>query len=302
MNHFCTITTQSHLYKVHALSDSLSEQNNDFLLHVLVVDSNFDFEYNRCVFTKLSDLKSDPVTQAILKKYKRNSDKLRWSLKPVFLVDLLSIPDIAEAIYLDNDLFFYSDYSFLFNLLQSHSFLLTPHYYKHDPTKNQNWLEANFRVGLFNAGFVGANKRAIKSLIWWAECCAYRCEKNTLRGTFDDQKYLDLIPVMEETAHILKHKGCNVAGWNKELCQRKLIDGEIKIDGINPIVFIHFNHMTIREIVNGNDNLLISFYQEYIKALKKHKPDLTDKGLVFQEPLLDKIKLHIWETITKAGF
>ena len=89
MNHFCTITTQSHLYKVHALSDSLSEQSNDFLLHVLVVDSNFDFEYNHCVFTKLSDLKSDPVTQAILNKYKRNSDKLRWSLKPVFLVNLL---------------------------------------------------------------------------------------------------------------------------------------------------------------------------------------------------------------------
>jgi hypothetical protein len=57
---------------------------------------------------------------------------------------------------------------------------------------------------------------------WWASCCAYRCEKNPIRGTFDDQRYLDLLPVMDERVHILRHKGCNVADWNRQEIPRSM--------------------------------------------------------------------------------
>lgn len=302
MNHFCTITTQSHLYKVHALADSLKEQKHDFSLHVLVVDTNQSFVYANCIFYNLQDLSTNTTTKIILSKYRKKSDKLRWSLKPVFLLQLLEKPGSHKVVYLDNDLFFYSDYSFIFNLLDEHSFLLTPHHYKHDPKKNQNWLEANFRVGLYNAGFIGVNKDATDSLNWWTDCCAYRCEKNSLRGTFDDQKYLDLIPVIQDGAHIIKHKGCNVAGWNMEICRREQHNGITTINGVFPIVFIHYNSMTIREIVKGNDNLLFPFYEKYFSVLKKHKPELKNTDLFAEESLIDNIKLSIWEMITNAGF
>lgn len=300
VNHFCTISTVSHLYKVYALAESLANQKHEFVLHVLVSDSDADFAFANCRFWKLNDFKNEPSAQSIISKYKSNADKLRWSLKPVILKFLVST-EAEQVIYIDNDIFFYSDYQFLFDLLNKHSLLLTPHYYKHNPKKEQNWLEANFRVGLYNAGFVGVNKKAVNTLQWWADCCEYRCEKNSWRGLFDDQKFLDLIPVIDEGAHIVRHKGCNVASWNKDYCERKIIDGELKINGKYPVVFIHFNPFTIREIAMGRDALLLPLYNFYTETLKKYMPDLKTEELQQAEPLSEKLKYYVWKLLTDLG-
>jgi hypothetical protein len=302
MNHFITISTYSHLYKVQALANSLQQAPAAFLLHVLVTDRPAENAFDNCRFYALADVKHMATAIKIIDKYNHNSDKLRWSLKPVMMKYLLTSVDVDKIIYLDNDLFFYSDYSFLFNLLDEHSFLLTPHYYKRNPGKEQNWLEANFRVGLFNAGFVGAHKKAADSLQWWADCCLYRCEKNAVRGLFDDQKYLDLIPVMEPTALILQHQGCNVAGWNSDLCKRETVNGEVLINGKFPIVFIHFNGMTVRQIVSGADAALAPYYQQYVQALKKCNPAFKEAGIYRPFPITDRIKLAIWQLFTQLGW
>lgn len=300
VNHFCTISTVSHLYKVYALAESLANQKQGFVLHVLVSDSDVDFAFANCRFWKLNDFKNESSAQTIISKYKNNPDKLRWSLKPVFLKFLVSA-EAEKVIYIDNDVFFYSDYRFFFDLLSEHSLLLTPHYYKHNPKKEQNWLEANFRVGLYNAGFVGVNRNAVNTLQWWADCCEYRCEKNSWRGLFDDQKYLDLIPVIDEGAHIVRHKGCNVASWNTDYCERKTIDGKLKINGKYPVVFIHFNPFTLREVAEGRDALLLPLYKVYTETLKKHKPDLKAEELQQEEPLLEKLKYYVWKLLTERG-
>jgi hypothetical protein len=301
VNQFCTITTQSHLYKAHALAESLNTQG-DALLNILIVDGHLPPNPNsNCKYWKLSDFGSNATALEIIKKYASNKNKLRWSLKPVFLKHLLQQPEIEKMVYVDNDLFFYSTYEFIFDLLDGYSILLTPHYYKNDPKQEQNWLEANFRVGLYNAGFVAVNKNAQKVLQWWAECCMYRCEKNSFRGLFDDQKYLDLIPVMEERSHVIRHKGCNVAGWNIELCKREVVNNKVMIDGEFPIVFIHFNETTIREILNGKDKLLLSFYLRYVQTLKIYKDDLNESSLLINQPLSDKLKLKVWKIFTELG-
>ena len=296
---FCTITTLSHLYKVYALAESLKNQHHAFLLNVLVIVDNRDFKFDNCRFLKLEDLKRQLSAAEIIHKYKSNKDKLRWSLKPVLMKYLLLQEGTEQLIYLDNDLYFFSDYAFLFELLTKHSFLLTPHHYKNDPKENQNWLEANFRIGLYNAGFVGANKAALSTLQWWADCCLYRCEKNSLRGMFDDQKYLDIIPVIEPTALIVRHKGCNVAGWNTEICKREIIDHRILIDGKFEIVFIHFNENTIREIVKGSDFILFNYYRTYVASLKCYHDDLKKQEIYFDPGLSDRLKLSLWKVLTR---
>ncbi len=302
MNHFCTITTASHWFKVQALTESLKAVNSDFKLHVLCIDEAIKEPQAVFNFYQTKDIKKLPVAESIESKYKSNKDKLRWCMKPVFMHHLLSQSEIDKLIYLDNDLFFYNEYSFLFDLLTKHSFLLTPHHYNNDPNANQNWLEANFRVGLFNAGFVGANKRALNSLNWWAECCNFRCEKNPMRGLFDDQKYLDLIPVMEKNALILHHKGCNVASWNIVKCPREMKSGRVYIDGEFPVVFIHFNNTCIRDIMDGKDPLLKDHLSQYVTTLKKFKPELTEKSLYKKMSRMDRIKYDIWKLATDWGF
>jgi hypothetical protein len=298
MYQFCTITTTSHLYKVYALAESLKNQGHPFVLNVLVIDDDSTFQSADCRFFKLSDISAQHNAAEIIAKHKGNKDKLRWSLKPVLMKYLLLQPAIGQLIYLDNDLFFFSDYQFLFELLGKHRFILTPHYYKNDPNKDQNWLEANFRIGLYNAGFVGANKEAVKTLQWWADCCLYRCEKNSFRGMFDDQKYLDIIPIIEESAYIIRHKGCNVAGWNTEICPRQIVNHKILIDGRFEIVFIHFNENTIREIVSGSDFILFNYYRAYVETLKRYRDNLKKKEFYFEPRLTDRLKLSVWKILT----
>ena len=136
---------------------------------------------------------------------------------------------------------------------------------------------------------------------WWVDCCAYRCEKSAVRGLFDDQKYLDLVPILEETAYIMRHKGCNVAGWNTEVCKREMVNGEVLIDGTYPVVFIHFNDTTIREIANGNDKALMPHYQKYVQSLKRYRPELKEEELIKPQRISDRLKYIVWKLVTDLG-
>ena len=180
-----------------------------------------------------------------------------------------------KVIYVDNDICFFSPADFLFDELDGTSIMLTPHFYPITAYKNQNWLEANYRVGLYNAGFIGATAKGLPALEWWASCCLYNIKQSAWRGLFDDQKYLDLLPVVYEDVKILKHKGCNVAGWNIDMCPRVEVNGQVYIDGKWPIVFIHFTSLTFRNILSGTDMGLSGYLDEYVDSLKKEYPQFS---------------------------
>ncbi len=298
MFHFCTITTSDHLYKTFALFDSLKEQNSEVCFHLLCIDNDVQI-VNRdgLKHYKMSFLSENINTQIIHSKYKADLDKIRWSLKPIFLKSLLK-SGIEKVIYLDNDLYFFSNYNFLFDLLDNYNFLLTPHYFSKDSSKSQNWFEANYRVGLFNAGFIGVHKSATEYLDWWASCCAYRCEKSAFRGMYDDQKYLDLMPVINPDAHIVRHKGCNVADWNRSEVKREIRDGQLYLDGQYPLVFIHFNYTTIGSIHNGAELLLKPYFEKYFENLQKYYPHLERRNMFGPSKLIDRIKYKIWKFFT----
>lgn len=273
MANFCTISTVSHLYKTYALADSLAPFGGT--LHVLLVDgkSNSYIQTPQNIkFFSLDDL-NDEIGKKIISKYKQK-DKLRWALKPVFLIFLLA--KYPKVIYVDNDIFFYNDFSFLFDKLNKKTMLLTPHFYKANPEKNQNWLEANFRVGLYNAGFIGINNNAIPALQWWANCCLYNVKKSYTRGLFDDQKYLDLIPVLFDNIKIIKHRGCNLAGWN----YKNFPSGSEKKKSV--LVFIHFAELSLIEF-SKKENLWHQNYIAYCNSLKKYNPKYSYKRKLFNK-------------------
>lgn len=271
MSHFATITTQSHFFKVFALAESL--KNFAITLHVLVVDGDtFPQEHpSNIKFYKLTDI-PNPLVSQLGKKYK--GDRLRWSLKPVFLINLLAKHE--RVVYVDNDIFFYSNPQFIVNYLEKHSLVLTPHFYRDSPFEEQNWLEANFRVGLFNAGFIGANRHAVTFLTWWANCCLFSVKKAYWRGLFDDQKYLDLAPIKVPDLKILHHRGCNLAGWNDVDLRFEKKDELVYINGVDQLVFIHFAELTMKQFSQKN-HFLNKQFEEYISKLQKFKEAYTFK-------------------------
>lgn len=296
MKHFCTITTIDFLYKTKALHASLQKCCTDFSFHVLVTDSNhLPQSENGIHYYTLAALK-DAIASNIISKYEHHADKLRWSLKPVFLLHLLQ--NFDKVIYTDNDIAFFNNPDFLFEALDQNPILLTPHHYQHSPHKNQNWLEATYTIGLYNAGFVVANTDAKKTLEWWAACCLYRCEKSRWRGLFDDQKYLDLVPVIEPKTKVLTHKGCNLAGWNIDTCERTLSNNEVLIDGKYQVVFIHFNEYTIRMIAEDKDPLLKNHWQEYLSSLQSFKTGLQQSDLYRPQSFSEKLRLAAWKLLS----
>lgn len=274
MSDFCSISSVSHLYKTYALADSIAPFGGK--LHILLVDgniNNIDNPPKNVNFFSLNDLKGE-TAKKIISKYSVYKDKLRWALKPVFLIYLLQ--NNPKVIYVDNDIFFFNDFSFLFDKLDTKAILLTPHFYETNTEKNQNWLEANFRVGLYNAGFMGVNLDAIPALDWWANCCLYNVKKSYWRGLFDDQKYLDLVPVLFDNVEIIKHRGCNFAGWN-------YINHPFSSSkNTNDLIFIHFAELTLIEF-SKLANPWHSTYTEYIDSLKKHHSDFIFKRKLFRQ-------------------
>ncbi len=202
-------------------------------------------------------------------------DCLRWSLKPVFIQFLIHNEKYKRILYCDSDLFFFEDPIFLFNELDTFNILLTPHWRSSDPKKDQENFDQLFVAGIFNAGFIGANQFAADAMEWWAKACLHQCVKNFSIGQFVDQTYLNLFPVLFEKVHILKHKGCNVANWNQVDCPRSVSNGNVMIDQLWPVVFIHFTKSTIQGIQSGVDFSLTPFLQRYVDVLQTFGVDLA---------------------------
>lgn len=296
MNCFCTISTVSHLFKTYALADSIASGGG--MLNVLLIDGkkeDISAGPGNISFYYLEDVNKGLGKELIL-KYKVNKDKLRWALKSVFMNYLLD--KYSKVIYVDNDIYFFGDYAFLFDELNSNTVLLTPHFYSADPYKEQNWLEANFRVGLYNAGFIGVNANAKPALDWWAQCCLYNIKKSYWRGLFDDQKYLDLLPIHFDKVKVLKNKGCNLAGWNYNTCQlSRDSNNEIVVANMFPLIFIHFAELSMFEFSKPN-SFFFNEYNKYIEALKKHRKSYTfKKKIVSKFSILSYLYFIIWRMV-----
>ena len=261
---FCTISTQSHIFKAKVLLKSIREHSNTDLFCLLTDSNNTPTPHCGETYHTL-DVLTSPNALHIKGKYRGN--KLRWACKSLYLSYLLQ-QGYDAVIYADNDTYFFTSPEFLFRKLSESSVLLTPHFYQMDAS-SPIWLEANYTVGLYNAGFIGVSQGGAKAMDWWADCCLYNIKKARWRGLFDDQKYLDLLPVVFENIEVLKHKGCNVAGWNMVLSPRSTdAMGELLLGGAWPLVFMHFAPTTFRAILSGEDPLLRSHMHAYVDGLK----------------------------------
>jgi hypothetical protein len=279
MKTFCTIITKNYFPFALALYKSIYKFDNATTLQVLVVDATESDEdidlYPGISFHSVKDIFNYGLTASIYRKYAYiNQDNFRWALKPIFISYLLEY-GFNKVIYTDCDIYFYNDYHFLFDELDTSSILLTPHWINSDPLKDELSFLSLLRDGIFNAGFIGANTMALPALTWWANVCHYSMDVNPEVKIREDQGYLNLFPVKFEKVNIIRHRGCNVSAWNQIECKRELVNGEVLINGLYPIIFIHFNWMAFQEIMKGHDGLLLPHLNEYRKVFEESGANLS---------------------------
>jgi hypothetical protein len=241
------------------------------------------------VVHELGSLKGE-LAHSLQKKYRHQLDKLRWSMKPIFMMHLLE--DYDTVLYFDNDIDVVGPLDLAWEKTQMHSVMLCPHFYPTNPSKDQNWLEANFRVGLFNAGFFGASKAGLASLQWWAHCCLYNIKQAYWRGLFDDQKYLDLLPIQDPGVGILHHRGHNVAAWNTfDTLIQKEDQGNFQIQG-DRLTFIHFAPLSLREF-SKSTHPLHEFYLDYTSRLIQLQPNFKAHQQGWSKTALNSVIYYI---------
>jgi hypothetical protein len=278
-NAFCTIITPSHLAYALALNDSLHKNKRDaFDMYVLLACCSYEFEFHADVFPALNfifidEICDEGIGKALFEKYyPQYIDEFRWSMKPVFINYLLQKNEYDKVIYTDSDIHFYNDYQFLIDELNVSNVLITPHWRASNPHIDLPNFELLYTSGIYNGGFIGANRKAIEVMEWWAKVCKFICVKDSKKGMFVDQVHLNLLPVYFEKIGILKHRGCNVSNWNMVECKRTIAQSgtDLQIQNSYPIVFVHFSKSTIDGISSGVDSLLMPHLMQYYLSINKY--------------------------------
>lgn len=281
------------------LFQSIRKFDQEVDLIALVVDplqipTSVDFEI--LIPTVLSD---SEYVKRIFNKYSQQPNELRWSLKSVLMIHLLKSGKYDQVFYVDPDLYFYSDFRFLYQELGLNSFLLSPTWGCTNPKNSELYFTLLMTDGLFNAGFIGSTENGLDTLYWWANNCLHVCERDKSRGLHDDQSYLNLFPILCPDSKILWHRGCNVAEWNRFENIRSLSsEGALVINGTYPLVFIHFSNLGY---LVEHDPLLVPYLERYEMEVKKngYKENLLSpaknyvnrqrlKGLTFFERVIRK--------------
>lgn len=300
---FGTIITEDYLPFARTLFQSIWKFDKDLKCVALVVDHTGTGHIEEFDVLYIEELTEKDLVSQIQSKYSNNLNGLRWSLKSVLMIHLLKTGNYDQVFFVDPDISFYSDFSFLYESLGVSPILLSPHWGCMNPMNSELYFSRLMTDGLYNGGFLGATNQGLEVLYWWARMCIYSCKVDKNLGLYDDQRYLDLFPLICPDYKVISHRGCNVAEWNRFENKRSLTEqGKLILNGIDPLVFIHFSNLGY---LIEYDPLLIPYLVDYEDRLIKNgwKGDLIGqaqryvernrlKSLSFFQRLMRKIVGH----------
>nr|WP_319565693.1 hypothetical protein [uncultured Rhodoferax sp.] len=258
----CTIVTPDYVDRAVALALSAMRSGSKAEYQVLTTGPTFE-AVPGFKFLDLDSLCAHlPHAAAVREKYGDDRDRLRWCLKPVLMAHLLRENPTCTVVYADSDIAFFRPPELLAQLLGSGSVLLTPHWRPPNPLGSTRNFRLNFMDGLFNAGCITAVASGARALQWWADACLSACEQNREDGLWDDQRYLDLMPIYFDGTIICRDRGFNLADWNHHLRVANDL-GCRDVPDVWPVSMVHFTPNTIKRIERGDDPLLEPYLNEH---------------------------------------
>lgn len=144
----------------------------------------------------------------------------------------------SQFVYLDPDVYVYSDFVELRNELKHSPIVLCPHLLK---PGNIDMELSSTAHGVYNLGFLGISRseEGRKCVDWWADRLYLFCYDDIQRGIFTDQKWFDLVPCFFN-ATVFKHHGYDFAPWSLLNCNMEKRESAYYIEG-DTLRFIHFS-------------------------------------------------------------
>lgn len=240
----CTIIAKNYIAAARTLCKSFLTYHPDYKCYVLIVDEFGDYinPSEECFeVVTMADI-GIPNLPSFCFKY--NIVELCTASKPFLMEYLLEQKSLRKLLYIDPDIFITNKLDKIFNRLDHHDIVLTPHLdtdYPDDKLMpNDGWILSS---GIFNLGFIGINssQNSRSFLDWWKIKLYNKCIADPAQGYFVDQKFIDFVPTFFENIFIEKDVGYNVAYWN--LHSRSLRrNGRFWECNNGPLYFYHFSN------------------------------------------------------------
>ncbi|RTY83461.1 hypothetical protein EKL97_04045 [Flavobacterium sp. LS1P28] len=261
-----TICAKNYIGLALALEKSIKEHNNDVDFLIFVADEFSDEE-------KINDLPDNIIiakdTISISQEqwnqmsFKYDLTEFCTSIKPSCFKYVFEKFNPYACIYFDPDILVFNSLDTIFNKLQQHSIIVTPHITTIEDLYTGKLNERNLLYsGMFNLGFLALKRDeyAKKMLDWWEIRLEDRCFQNMMENYFTDQKWMDFLPSFFPNQLVISHDlGLNVAPWN--FYEREIIDidnsyfvkNRIKkeVDTLYPLTFVHFSGYNYNALING---------------------------------------------------
>jgi hypothetical protein len=270
---YATAFDSKYLTRGIAMVQSLLENSPHSKISVLCLDTGTESAVHELSMSQqvsiltLNDMDQEIVNQI---RFDRPYREFCWTLSAL-LCDYFLTCGEEEVVYLDADLYFFSDPEPILQESRKGDVAAIKHRY---PARLKKY-EIN---GLFNVQWVYfANTLTGRAACRrWFEQCVESCAYLPKRGIVGDQKYLDEWPALYPTFVEIKNPGAGVAPWNHETIKPHLEESTWIVDGENPLVFYHFHGFKIFSngriemsgpIYSSVIKLPIDLYREYVKAL-----------------------------------
>ena len=222
----------------------------------------------------------DQFPQLLVARSNRSQREYFFCVTPFLLKFIMRRFESNLYVYLDSDLFFFSDFISALDTYDDYVVAITPHRFK----SNHKHLEiyGKYNVGLLSVRPCPDSQNIID---WWAKQCIKSTSINAVNDVYGDQKYLDEFGTLIRGVKSLDNLGHNVAPWNfTDVAQ---VDGELKIIAnviISSLVYFHFSglkryryfsllgFMPFRQKATKQVKTLI--YQPYLKSLRESENKL----------------------------
>lgn len=275
-HNFCTLFDRNYLFKGLAMYNSLLANCPDFTLWVLCMDDlthdvlkGLKLEKARLV--RLCEFEDEELKKA---KPTRTVAEYCWTCTPSLPLYVIGRdPSIEMAVYIDADLYFYSDPAPVFEEMGDRSIMIIEHRFP----EHLKHLEEN---GIYNVSLVAFrnDQRGLECARWWRDRCNEWCFYRLEDGKLGDQKYLDDWTERFSGVHVLQHKGAGVALWNVMRYDVRERNGVTYVDEA-PLVFYHFHQFQLLRSksydfgVTGNYSLTKEdarlIYEPYVAGIEK---------------------------------
>ena len=307
---FCTLFDSNYLDKGIVLYNSLTNVMDEFKLYILAMDEKCyeileDMKLNNVIPISLSDFEDEKLLEV---KAERSAAEYCWTCSGSLILYVLEHYGETNCTYIDADLYFYRDPSFLIDEMINNrkSVSIIEHGFKKDFMYEHSVNGSGRFCVEFNT-FLN-NEESLSVLRQWINDILEECSADT-KGNLGDQSYLTEWPERYDCIHIVDHIGAGMAPWNLNRFKLEQIKDHIPV--ISEIgkktkpekaVFYHFHNVKYIERTKVNigvyqrywkvdERLVDAVYRPYLAALEEQKQMLESKYQISR-----LVKVHpAWE-------